>query len=423
MDIRSVEAVDGMTAWATAFSIGFSPSYQYPKPPYTIPLPSLPILMRTTDGGAKWEASQYGTYNEGFNDVSSPDGTTAVAVGTDIIYSSIPVWVYVFDYTMYLGLEEICRYNSLLTSDGGSSWTNVQVDLGSNPLPDSVDMADRGTGWIVGSGGGVARTIDGGSHWSLQGFPAGNIPLKDVRAVNPAVAWAGGNDGVVLRTIRGGDDSPDLLSVNPSSGKAGAEVELRGCDFGSSRGSSKVTFGGVEAQEYLYWSNGVVRVRVPSGLPVGKVEVRVYTENGVSNVQSFNIQTESSAPSVNTVSPTQASQLQASIELRELRIEGSGFQQGASVRLMKGDKVIAGYNVTVPSPNVITCTFGFLGAEPGTYDLVVTNPDGSTTLLKSCFTVTAACGTGTASMLPMFGIFVGVPPIRRLLRRRRRRIP
>lgn len=120
---------------------------------------------------------------------------------------------------------------------------------------------------------------------------------------------------------------------------------------------------------------------------------------------------------MNMVSPTQASQLQVSVDLR---IEGCGFQQGASVRLVKGDKTIAGYNVTVPSPNVITCTFGFLGAEPGIYDLVVINPDGSTALLKSCFTVTAACGTGSASVLPPLGILVGIPPIRRLFRRRKR---
>ena len=106
-----------------------------------------------------------------------------------------------------------------------------------------------------------------------------------VSAVDATTAWAGGWNGI-LGTHDGGDARPDIASIAPIKGRIGNEVTISGCDFGSSQGSSSVSFGAVQATGYNSWSDTQIKVLVPSIGP-GVYQVRVTTPDGTSNPLSF----------------------------------------------------------------------------------------------------------------------------------------
>ncbi|MBI2568927.1 MAG: hypothetical protein HYV63_18050 [Candidatus Schekmanbacteria bacterium] len=69
-------------------------------------------------------------------------------------------------------------------------------------------------------------------------------------------------------------------------------------------------------------------------------------------------------------------------------IAGISFQSGVSVKLVRsGQTDILAYPIGYLSPNRVKATFDLLGKEQGSWDVVVTNPDGSTASLASAFTV------------------------------------
>lgn len=108
---------------------------------------------------------------------------------------------------------------------------------------------------------------------------------------------------------------------------------------------------------------------------------------------------------VSFISPRQAYQFTVS---QALNISGSGFQPGAAVRLEMGGTVVKASNVKVQSDEYLTCSVGLWGAAPGTYDLVVINPDGSRARLETAFKVISPCGTGSGASVLVFGTTMGL---------------
>jgi PKD repeat protein len=69
-------------------------------------------------------------------------------------------------------------------------------------------------------------------------------------------------------------------------------------------------------------------------------------------------------------------------------LTGTGFEEGASVLLMKTNEVnITSLNTTVTSPTVITCDLNLAGAAEGLWDVMVINNDGQSGVLKGVFQV------------------------------------
>jgi photosystem II stability/assembly factor-like uncharacterized protein len=427
MMLSSVCAVDANTAYAVGWSVHFVPFhtsigglYTYIRfPPYYIPpatfAPYYPIILKTADGGATWAAQQLGTYDEGFSDISAADAYNAIAVGKDILYSPIPVLDYVIDQGMYWYLQALSSYGALFTHDGGSSWPAQAVYISFATLLDGVDMVDTETAWEVGNWGAILKTIDGGST-GVEQASGTQSALKDVAAVDACTAWAVGGNGTILKTSDGGDARPDIASISPDTGPSGTEVVISGCDFGDTRGSSYVSFGGIQAVEYTSWSSGEIAVKAPVGVG-GTVEVTVTTPQGTSNPKPFTAPT--ATVTVTSIAPNQAMQNTVSLEITDLA--GTGFMPGATVRLEKGAAVINAYNVNVVSGTRITCTLGFVGVEPGVYDVVVVNPDSQGARLPGAFTVTAQCGAGSGAALLMLGLSLGLLSLAGTAGLRRRR--
>jgi len=123
---------------------------------------------------------------------------------------------------------------------------------------------------------------------------------------------------------------------------------------------------------------------------------------------------------LDSVTPNAAAQYTWAMDLQ---LSGAGFQPGATVRLEKGAVVLNAYNINVVSANQITCTVGLFWAEPGAYDVVITNPDGGEARLPGAFTLTSMCGQGSGTALLALGLTLGLLSLAGTagLRRRRKR--
>ena len=79
-----------------------------------------------------------------------------------------------------------------------------------------------------------------------------------------------------------GQGAPVITSIDPESGTQYHRVTITGTGFGSSRGTSTVTFAGTEASRYYEWSDTEIEVRPPSSVSVGTHAV-VVTVGGVAS--------------------------------------------------------------------------------------------------------------------------------------------
>ncbi len=105
-------------------------------------------------------------------------------------------------------------------------------------------------------------------------------------------------------------------------------------------------------------------------------------------------------------------------------LEGTGFLDGATVTLRKaGTADITAFGVVVESGGKITCIVNLFGVQTGAWDVVVTNPDGQSTVLAGAFTVNPliSCGSGASGTLLLVGGMVGLLSLGQHSRRRRRR--
>jgi hypothetical protein len=93
---------------------------------------------------------------------------------------------------------------------------------------------------------------------------------------------------------------PSISGITPGSGIRQTWVTITGSNFGTSRGSSRVSFGSVAAAstDYTSWGNGRIVVRVPSGVG-GRPSLTVTTTGGTSNGVAFKV-----IPRISTMSRT-----------------------------------------------------------------------------------------------------------------------
>ncbi len=182
-------------------------------------------------------------------------------------------------------------------------------------------------------------------------------------------------DGNLVLSAWKADDKPDTLSLTVNDPSLRDPVSINPLDASASPTP------GVSRD-----SKGKIAV---TGLAIGKTPVILRLDK----------------VTVTSISPRQSYQFTYS---QSLNVYGSGFQPGASLRLEMGDKVISASNVKVQSQDRLTCNVGLGGAAPGTYDVVVYNPDGSRARLASGFKVVAPCGTGGGTALLAFGAMLGL---------------
>ena len=69
--------------------------------------------------------------------------------------------------------------------------------------------------------------------------------------------------------------TPTITSLSPTSGAVGASVTITGTNFGSTQGTSTVTFNGTTAATITSWSATSIVAKVPAGATTGNVVVTV----------------------------------------------------------------------------------------------------------------------------------------------------
>jgi hypothetical protein len=151
---------------------------------------------------------------------------------------------------------------------GGSTQGGTQVNItGTNFI--GVTAVDFGgtaaTSYTVASSGSIAAVSPAGS--------AGTVDVTVTTATGTSATVA--NDQFTYAV-----SVPTVSNINPTSGAVGTQVTIMGSNFGSTQGSSTVTFNGTTATSITSWSSTQIVAVVPAGATTGAVEVKV---NGAAN--------------------------------------------------------------------------------------------------------------------------------------------
>jgi len=256
-------------------------------------------IFRTITGGASWEDVSDADVGSGLRGLTAISATTAwVAVYDGTVMKTINGGT---SWSLKSGLfylESIdalnanvlyaCGFDVFKSVNGGATWNKQYTCDNTGPLS-SVEAVDANTAWVAGYHGQIAKTLDGGSRWYSQ-VSGTTADYYSITTVNANTAWVSGGGGVIRHTTDGGGyhTPPAVGSITPNSGRAGAEVTLRGSSFGYPKSQSYVSFGGVEATEYTAWADDEINVKVPDGIS-GQVNVVVHTAGGASNVKKFTV--------------------------------------------------------------------------------------------------------------------------------------
>ena len=197
--------------------------------------------------------------------------------------------------------------SSLATATFDNVWTSFGA-LTSNPsitgLSPNTGVPGTSvtiTGANFGSTQGASRVAFNGTvatptNWSATSIAA-PVPLGATSG-NIVVTVGGVASNGVPFTV---SQTPTVNSLSPTSGPAGTSVTISGVNFGSSPGTSTVTFNGTAATPTT-WNATTIVVPVPNGATTGNVVVT--TPNGTASGVPFTVFQLPSISSLSTASAT-----------------------------------------------------------------------------------------------------------------------
>ncbi|MDZ7357954.1 MAG: YCF48-related protein [candidate division KSB1 bacterium] len=100
-------------------------------------------------------------------------------------------------------------YSSILeySDNGGIDWKTMAVIADNESAIQlwGIDFANDQLGWIVGTGGFIARTRDGCKSWERQGKDFTDLWLHDIWASDENDLWIVGEKGLIMHSMDGGD--------------------------------------------------------------------------------------------------------------------------------------------------------------------------------------------------------------------------
>jgi photosystem II stability/assembly factor-like uncharacterized protein len=173
-----------------------------------------PGIFKTTDAGATWVRK----FSQSANDVLWLDNTTAIAtIGIDIYRStdSGETWS-VISGAIFTGLTDmallpggaIVGVSSLgdawRSDDGGFNWTFTMEGPGALPSDWNVSFYDDFHGTIVGQGGFILNSTDGGLTWTALNNGIGGVEYRALKMFDDNTGLAVGDAGYFARTTDGG---------------------------------------------------------------------------------------------------------------------------------------------------------------------------------------------------------------------------
>jgi len=391
----------------------------------------IPVYNDWPDYGAN-PARAYYDYNEtasfagghavcvcGYDDNANPGGADADhRGGFKIVNSWGPSWNGSSHGFVYLSYDFVKRY-------AREAWSMNDITPDTPSISSlSANAGSIGTTVVInGDNFGTKRRaakasfngVDATDVSFTNGAVTAKVPVGAVSGPVRVFDWEGTATNSVSFTVL-----PTLGSLSPVYGAPGAQVTIGGTGFGANRGSRYVSFGAVQATDYVSWADTEIKCKVPS-MSGGDAAVTVGGPDGTSNALQFLVEPVA-APAVTGITPATAAQ-GAAFDVTELA--GTGFRQGATVRIELGGTVVNATDVAVVSTGKITCRLNLGGAPLGKYDVVVRNVDTREGRLAQGFSVTNVCGGGAGASLAVFGAVAGLLSLAGAgagtVRRRRRR--
>jgi photosystem II stability/assembly factor-like uncharacterized protein len=170
-------------------------------------------LLSTADGGAHWQILKRPT-EDNLRDIFFVDEKTG--------------WL-VCERNIFQGTDEARTY-LLKTTDGGATWTPVQIGAGAmNASLVRIVFADALHGWTFGELGALFATEDGGATWKRQPLPTRFLILGGAFSSEFQGALVGANQ-TLLFTEDGGANwraSRLRLSADEAAGAAKSDVAAK----------------------------------------------------------------------------------------------------------------------------------------------------------------------------------------------------
>jgi len=394
-EMHGVSAVyNTSTGSYDVWAVGGWPGFFMGTPPFY-------ILYKSTDSGATWTP---GTIEAGwyYSKLQFVDTNTGYAIGD-----------------LYPGGSDATSGYIFKSTDGGSSWNSI------TPSPAPMELAalhfiDANKGWVAGNAGTILYTDDGGSSWTSY---SGDLrSLYGVSYYNDCNAWAvGGNDlpkgatGDAGRVIMKHVVKPIINNLSPAEGRPGQtlDVILTGTNFQG----DPLSFGsGITVNSFDVAgessTTGTANITIAPDASPGPRDVTLTNpDSGVgTKTGAFSVQTTTTTTTTTTTVTTttttvpstdpQIDSISNNIQLLASSgrstshiLTGTNFASGATVKLVKaGQGEIAASNVLVSldgkeiSFSVQLPPRSDTGAI-GYWNIVVTNPDASSTTLVNGFRV------------------------------------
>jgi photosystem II stability/assembly factor-like uncharacterized protein len=168
-------------------------------------------LLSTADGGATWESRRPPT-EDALRDVFFHDADTGWLVCERSIFKLTE-------------RDEPVSY-LLKTTDGGRTWSRVEVTRGADVELKLVGVrfAGRERGWVFGELGALFATADGGATWSRQRVPTRHV-LLGASFFDAQTGWLSGGGLTVLKTTDGGASWHAGTVFPPASAAEGGQPE------------------------------------------------------------------------------------------------------------------------------------------------------------------------------------------------------
>ncbi|MFC1546263.1 IPT/TIG domain-containing protein, partial [bacterium] len=277
-------------------------------------------------------------------------------------------------------------FSAVVPLDVGSA---VPQTLGKGTIGEIVEI--RGQGFVKGAsvrfGNGDVIVVTNVDYISSERLNAAlNISTQaasqayTVRVTNPDGLY---NEETGIFTV---DESPVVTNITPSSlaqGAIGQRIVLEGFNIESSTETTIVfsDSGILTSTPTIYISSAVIYATVEKGAETGYKNIIITNPDGTFGI-ARNIFQILSAPSVVRTDPNVVDQ---GSDNKTINVYGTGFKHGINASFDSEDLIIT--ETTYISADRIILKLDARHAEIRSYDITVTNLDGSTGIGKNVFSV------------------------------------